>query len=120
MPQPSPMSAKAQEELRLLEQDQPGITHDLIGTFVVDAPRQMRQIESAYAAGLPEALKQYAHYLRSGSLVLGLTDVCELSREIEFLAPAEYGSEAANALLQRLRSELQPAVRGLSEQLIHG
>ena len=114
----SPMNEKAREALRQLEIDQPGITKDLIGTFVIDAPKQLRRIQSAYAGGNAESLKQFAHYLRSGALVLGLTELCELSRQVEFLETDEYGTSDADQLVARLRDELQPLIQSLSEQLM--
>ena len=120
MSDPTPMNEKAQEALRMLEIDQPGITNDLIGTFVIDAPKQLRRIEAAYSSGNVEALKQFAHYLRSGALVLGLTDLCELSRQVEFLETDEYGTSDADQLVARLHDEVQPLIQALSEQLMRG
>ena len=120
MSDPTPMNAQALEALRMLEIDQPGITNDLIGTFVIDAPRQLRRIQEAYAGGNVEALQQFAHYLRSGALVLGLTNLCELSRQVEFLESDEYGTSDADQLLARLQDELQPLIQALSEQLMRG
>ena len=117
MTDPTPMNAKTVAELRALEQDQPGLTQDLIRLFVTDAPKQMVQIASAYAARDPEALRTAAHFLRSGALVLGLSALCEQSKALEFVPAGEYGTAAAEQLLAQLSAELEPVLLALSEQL---
>ena len=117
MPDPTPMNAKTAAELQELEQEQPGLTNDLIRIFLADAPRQMERIDAAYAARDPEAMRQAAHFLRSGALVLGLTSLCEQSKAVELLAPESYGTADADQRISRLGSELGPVLEALSEQL---
>lgn len=120
MSAPTLMNEKARRELEELERNQPGLTNDLIGTFLADAPRQLREIEAAHAARDPEALRRSAHYLRSGAMVLGLTAVSEHSRELEHVPADGYGSPGSAAMIARLRDELEPVLQALAAQLAGG
>ena len=101
----------------MLETERPGLMRELIRLFVADAPKQMRLIDSAYAKRDPEAVRQCAHFLRSGSLALGLTWVAEHSNTLERLELEQYGVPESDQLIVQLRSELHRVLLVLLKQL---
>ena len=76
----NPLDPQVLEQLRQLEAERPGLMKELIRLFVADAPKQMRLIDGAYGRRDPELLRQSAHFLRSGSLALGLNDLAAFTK----------------------------------------
>ena len=120
MSQPNPIDRQPLDQLRMLERERPGLMKELVRTFVSDAPKQMRLIDGAYARHDPEGVRQAAHFLRSGALVLGLNWLAEQSVHLERLELAEYGSSAAGEQLAALRAELHRVLIVLLKDLKAG
>jgi len=116
----SPLNQQTLDQLHALESDSPGLTRELIRLFVADAPKQMRLIEDAYAKRDPEGVRQSAHFLRSGALVLGLTWLAERSNVLQHLALDQYGLTEADELLAQVRGELHRILLALLAQLQSG
>ena len=114
---PTPQDGQTLEQLRLLERANPGLIKELIRLFVADAPRQMRLIETAYRQRDPEGLRQSAHFLRSGSLALGLAWLAERAKAFEHLPFEDYGDPAADLLVKELRSGLHQVLLTLLQDL---
>ena len=117
MSQTTPLEQQTLEQLRVLERDSPGLVKELIRLFVADAPKQMRLIDGAYNKRDPEALRQAAHFLRSGSLALGLHWLAGQAGQLERLELHEYGRPEAGGLLAGLRSELHRVLIALLTEL---
>ena len=93
---------------------------ELIRLFVVDAPKQTRLIQAAYDQRDPERVRQSTHFLRSGSLALGLSSLAEHSRVIEHLPLGQYGDKASDLLVAELRAEVHKVLLVLLNQLKDG
>ena len=114
---PTPEDQQTLDQLRQLEAERPGLMKELIRLFVADAPKQTRLINAAYGRRDPEMVRQSAHFLRSGSLALGLSSLAEHSRVIEHLALDSYGSKDSDALVAELRAEVHKVLLVLLKQL---
>jgi HPt (histidine-containing phosphotransfer) domain-containing protein len=112
-----PLVRQPLDQLRLLEDESPGLVKELIRLFVSDAPKQMRLIDGAYAQRDPEGVRQPAHFLRSGALALGLHWLAARASDLERLELPEYGSAAAGELLAGLRAELHRVLIALLTDL---
>jgi len=111
------MTLQTLDQLNKLREELPGVMEEVMQLFVSDAPRQIKQIETAYAEKDPDALRQNAHYLRSGALALRLEWLAERAHRLEFLAPSEFGEPASARLLEQLRVELGGVVVALMQAL---
>jgi HPt (histidine-containing phosphotransfer) domain-containing protein len=77
------------------------ILHELLEAYAEDVPQRLVAIEKAIAQSDPEALRQAAHALRSGSINLGAVQVGQLCRELEQMGKSG-GTTGAQALYQQL------------------
>ena len=111
------MTLQTLDQLKKLREELPGVMEEVMGLFIADAPVQMRQIEQAYADANPEALRQSAHYLRSGALALRLEWVAEQAHRLEFLSADDFGDPNSMRQLNNLRTELQAVVVTLQGEL---
>lgn len=109
----NPLDPQILEQLRLLDAERPGLMKELIRLFVADTPKQMRLIDGAYGRRDPELLRQSAHFLRSGSLALGLNDLAERALHFEHLPLEDYGSKDNDAGLVQLRAEVHRVLLAL-------
>lgn len=114
------MTLQTLDQLRKLQEELPGVMEEVIQLFIADAPRQMRQIESAYAAADSDAMRQAAHYLRSGALALRLEWIAEQTHRLEFLAITEFGEPRSARLLADLRTEINAVVVALMDEIDTG
>ena len=114
------MTIQTLDQLHKLQEELPGVMEEVIRLFITDAPRQMRQIEAAYAQADSEALSQAAHYLRSGALALRLEWVAEKAHRLEFLAPSAFGQPDGQKTVATLRSEVNAVVVALLDELDSG
>jgi HPt (histidine-containing phosphotransfer) domain-containing protein len=110
---PNPLDPQILEQLRMLEAERPGLMNELIRLFVADAPKQMRLIDGAYGRRDPELLRQSAHFLRSGSLALGLNDLAAKAHHFEHLPLDAYGSKENDAGVVALRAEVHRVLLAL-------
>ena len=101
-----PQDRESLDQLRVLEQENPGLMKDIIRLFVADAPKQMRLIDGAYRQRDPEGLRQSAHFLRSGALALGLVWLAECANFLEHLPLDDYGSPKSDHGVKHLHTEL--------------
>jgi HPt (histidine-containing phosphotransfer) domain-containing protein len=111
------MTLQTLDQLKKLREELPGVMEEVMGLFIGDAPTQMRLIEQAYAAADPDALRQNAHYLRSGALALRLEWVAEQAHRLEFLSANDFGDPNSMRLLNNLRTELSAVVVALQGEL---
>jgi len=111
------MTLQTLDQLNKLREELPGVMEEVMQLFITDAPRQMRQIEEAYGAADPDALRQTAHYLRSGALALRLEWIAEQAHRLEFLSVNEFGSDSNNRLVSMLRTEVNSTIVALLESL---
>ena len=114
------MTLQTLDQLNKLREELPGVMEEVMQLFIADAPRQMRQIEEAYAAADPDALRQTSHYLRSGALALRLEWIAEQAHRLEFLSVHEFNTDSNNRLVSMLRTEVNAVVVALLEQLNQG
>jgi HPt (histidine-containing phosphotransfer) domain-containing protein len=114
------MTLQTLDQLNKLREELPGVMDEVMQLFVTDAPRQIKQIETAYAENDADALRQWAHYLRSGALALRLEWVAEQAHRLEFLAIDDFGTPASGRLLQNLQTELNAVVVALLQELDKG
>ena len=120
MSNPPSRDQQTLDQLKELEAERPGLMKELIRLFVADAPKQTRLIHEAYGRRDPEMVRQSAHFLRSGSLALGLSSLGEYSRVIEHLPLDSYGSKESDALVVELRAEVHKVLLVLLKQLKDG
>ena len=113
MSDPHPLDPQILLQLQELEAERPGLMKELIRLFVADAPRQMRQIEGAYARRDPEPLRQSAHFLRSGALALGLGGIASRAHHFEHLPVDAYGGRDEDAGIVELRAEVHRVLLAL-------
>jgi HPt (histidine-containing phosphotransfer) domain-containing protein len=111
------MTLQTLDQLRRLREDLPGVMEEVMQQFIDDAPRQIGLIEGAYHAADAEALRQNAHFLRSGALALRLEWLAEQAHRLEFLAPGDFGQPGSDRLLANLRAELDGVVAALLQEL---
>lgn len=109
----NPLDPQILEQLRLLEAERPGLMKELIRLFVSDAPKQMRLIDGAYGRRDPELLRQSAHFLRSGSLALGLNGLAARAHLLEHLPLERYGDLQADASVVEMRAEVHRVLLAL-------
>ena len=114
------MTLQTLDQLRKLQEELPDVMEEVIRLFIADSPRQMRQIEAAYAEADVDTLRQVTHYLRSGALALRLEWVAEQAHRLEFLAPSQFGESATSKLVANLRTELNAVVVTLLDELNEG
>lgn len=120
MTTPSPLDPQILEQLRMLEAESPGLMKELIRLFVADAPKNMRLIDGAYTRRDPEMVRQCSHFLRSGSLALGLTDLAAQAHFLEHLDLADYGNKDADARVVALRAEVHRVLLALLKLMKDG
>jgi HPt (histidine-containing phosphotransfer) domain-containing protein len=112
-----PHDRQTLDQLRMLENENPGLIKELIRLFVADAPRQMRLIDSAYRQRDPEGLRQSAHFLRSGALALGMGWLAERAQAFENLPFERYGEPSVDAQVKELRAGLHQVLLALLQDL---
>lgn len=120
MTTPVPLDPQILEQLRMLEAENPGLIKELIRLFVADAPKNMRLIDAAYTRRDPEMLRQCSHFLRSGSLALGLNDLAEQAHYLEHLDLADYGNQDSDARVLALRAEVHRVLLALLKLMKDG
>ena len=113
----TPIDPKALDLLNSLESDRPGLISELVRLFPADAPKQMQLIDDGPAARDRDQVSQAAHFLRSGAMALGLTDLVEASLAVERADPAEYGLSAMGEKIGALRVELRNALLALLSEV---
>jgi HPt (histidine-containing phosphotransfer) domain-containing protein len=111
------MTLQTMDQLNKLREELPGVMEEVMQLFVADAPRQMKQIEQAYADADPDALRQTAHYLRSGALALRLEWIAEQAHRLEFLAVDDFATPNYNKLVANLRTDVKAVVVTLLGEL---
>jgi two-component system, sensor histidine kinase and response regulator len=75
------------------------LVETVITTYLNDAPRILRSLREALAAGDPNSLRQHAHYFKSSSAALGATRLCELCKELEIVGKEGHVKGAETLLL---------------------
>ncbi len=81
------------------------LLRELLDAYAEDVPQRLMAIEAAIAQANPEALRQSAHALRSGSINLGAVQVGQLCRELE-----QIGKSGTIAGAQELYPQISLAV----------
>jgi HPt (histidine-containing phosphotransfer) domain-containing protein len=111
------MTLQNLDQLRRQRAELPGVMEEVMQQFIADAPRQFELVEAAYRAADADALRQNAHFLRSGALALRLEWLAEQAHRLEFLAEDEFGKDSSERLLANLRNELSGVVAALEKEL---
>ena len=111
------MTLQTLDQLNKLREELPGVMEEVMQLFISDAPRQMKQIEQAYADADSDALRQTSHYLRSGALALRLEWIAEQAHRLEFLAVDDFNSASYNRLVANLRTEVNAVVVALLDEV---
>jgi signal transduction histidine kinase/ActR/RegA family two-component response regulator/HPt (histidine-containing phosphotransfer) domain-containing protein len=81
------------------------LLREILDAYTEDVPQRLMAIEAAIAQANPEALRQSAHALRSGSINLGAVQVGQLCRELE-----QIGKSGTMAGAQELYPQISLAV----------
>ncbi|MEM9453720.1 MAG: ATP-binding protein [Myxococcota bacterium] len=100
------------DELRALEQGQPGILAEVTRLYLGQAPAQIEAVEQASD---PSRRARAAHLLRSASLSVGAAGVGRIASAIEVAARA---GDATDALLPSLRAAfdaVEPVIEALGD-----
>jgi len=113
----TPIDPKALDLLNSLESDRPGLISEVVRLFLADAPKQMQLIDDGHAARDNDQVSQAAHFLRSGAMALGLTQLTDASLAVERADLAEYGLAPMGEKIGVLRVELRNALLALLTQV---
>ncbi len=81
--------------------------NELIDAFLDDAPKMIKEMEIALAAGDPESFRRNAHSLKSNAITFGATELAGVAKELEVMA-RENNLEIGDRL-ENLRDALQKA-----------
>ncbi len=117
MPTPPTYEPEPLTQLLELDVEQPGLMNELIRIFVADAPKQLQFIEVGLRERNPERVRQAAHFLRSGSLALGLKQVAAAAHAVERMDISSITPEAAQAAGEHLREHVHHVLLYLLGQL---
>ncbi len=112
-----PIDPKALDLLNSLESDRPGLISEVVRLFVADAPNQMQLIDDGHLARNVDQVGQAAHFLRSGAMALGLTQLADASLAVERADAADYGLAAMGERIGVLRVELRNALLAVLNQV---
>ena len=85
--------------------------HELVGTFLEDAPGLLMELRDAWDAKSPERFRRAAHSLKSNGETFGAADFARLARELELGGLPDNGS--ALDALQRSYDAAAMALRDL-------
>jgi CheY-like chemotaxis protein len=83
-------------------------TRELIGTFLIEAPKLLATIRAAVERDDPESLRRAAHTLKSNAATFGAAQLSELARRIERLAE-EASTTGASELVAEAEREHERA-----------
>jgi HPt (histidine-containing phosphotransfer) domain-containing protein len=117
MPTPPTYEPEPLTQLLELDVEQPGLMNELIRIFVGDAPKQLQFIEVGLRERNPERVRQAAHFLRSGSLALGLKQVAAAAHAVERMDISSITPEEAQAAGEHLREHVHHVLLYLLGQL---
>jgi CheY-like chemotaxis protein len=90
--QPPPRHSSAvPQSVRVFDRDSlfsrvggdPGLVAEILGTFLTDAPRQLRALQDAVAQGDAALAARHAHSLKGASGMIGGVTVLETATELE-------------------------------------
>ena len=103
---------------RAMAADPAGLTA-LYRDFLVDARQSLHALRQSLGAGQVEEVRAKAHYLRSGSLMLGAQEVARCAASLEEAAGAGH-REQCKGLLEKLETAVSSIQIDLSERLGRG
>lgn len=107
------------EQLRHAMAADPGGFTALYRDYLADAQQSVRMLHESVEAHHIENVRAKAHYLRSGSLVLGAPDVARGAAMLEEAATAGDASSFA-VLLEKIETAVNATQAELSERLGSG
>ena len=113
------LSARIFDQLRLAMAADPDAFTDLYRDYLADAWQSLQILQEAVGTGQVEMIRAKAHYLKSGSLVLGAPDVARGAAMLEEAAMAG-DSDSFDALLERIATAVNDTQAELSERLGSG
>ncbi|KAB2319691.1 response regulator [Betaproteobacteria bacterium SCN1] len=117
-PAPAEQAAKRAAETSLLEESVldelaqlggPGFVDDLLGSFVTDSARALRDVERALDARDYSQWHDQLHMLKGGASDIGAYRLAELCAEAERLKPFELAVPLAHTRLDAVREGLEAA-----------
>ena len=88
--------------------------HELVDTFLEEAPLMLKELRDAQATGLADVFRRTAHSLKSNSNTFGATRLGEMARDLEL-----GGLVADTAPLEALEAEYTLVAAALTG-LTHG
>lgn len=98
---------KALQNLRKnIGADSAEFLHEMIDTYLIDAPQKLEIIENAIAAGSNAELRLAAHSLKSSSAIFGATLLSQICRELE-IASVQENANIDILSWQKLTSEFE-------------
>lgn len=88
---------------------------ELVNTFLEDAPKILKEMNSALATGDAEAFRRAAHSFKSNSATFGANRMAELARELEMLGKENRLGDAGNRpeSLEKLYQVVASELKGL-------
>ncbi len=88
--------------------------HELVGTFLVEAPAMIGDLRSAFAANDADRFRRAAHSLKSNSMTFGALTLGEMARSLELggIGPVQ---QTGGEPLNRLADEYARVAQTLSE-----
>ncbi|HEX6138437.1 MAG TPA: Hpt domain-containing protein [Casimicrobiaceae bacterium] len=87
--------------------------HELVATFLAEAPRMLAELRRAFAAADADAFRRTAHSLKSNSNTFGAATLGALARDLE-LGGLDRVRAAAGAPLDALAAEYARVAQALS------
>ena len=92
--------------------------HELVGTFLVEAPTMLASLRSAYDASDADRFRRGAHSLKSNSNTFGATTLAALAKQLELGGLAQVRAlgkvslDAVDAEYARVAARLTELCRG--------
>ena len=84
--------------------------HELVDTFLEEAPLMLKELRDAQATGLADVFRRTAHSLKSNSNTFGATRLGEMARDLEL-----GGLITDTAPIEAVEVEYQRVAKALAE-----
>lgn len=108
----------ALEQIRMLERSKGAdMLGKIAGTFLAESPRLVQKIQDAIVKADATALRQSAHYLRSGALGIGASRIADICWQIEHAAEKQLDDATLKKLFVELRVRWQAAADELGSEV---
>ena len=107
------LDASTMRQLLDLDDGKSGLIEEMYQLLLEDTPPRIANMEKALLAGRNQEMGDLAHAVKGAASTMGLLKVRTLALALETLGRTGQGSEPADALLARLKTEYDHAQEAL-------